>query len=153
MPKNGLFFDILVDFWGPCSGGSKMAFFGLLKYTFGVSGFRGSAASRGVCKCTCCRVRNCYQIKIEKVCRGFLPVQILEDFGGDSPGRFFWTLFPPIMRRNNPTARSTKSKRRIREKAPNVMQINTPTISLRKCNPRGPHESLSPGCRRRGVEF
>ena len=48
IPQNGLL-DILIDFWGPFSGGSKMAFFGLSKALWG---FRGSVGGPGDCNPT-----------------------------------------------------------------------------------------------------
>ena len=45
----------------------------------------------------------------------------LEDFAGDFPGGFFWTLFPTKMRRKNPATESAKKsggpKIKIREKS------------------------------------
>ena len=44
------FSDILFDFSGHFGGGVQNGIFRTLKCTFGVSGFRGSVAGRGVCK-------------------------------------------------------------------------------------------------------
>ena len=44
------FLDILIDFWGPFSGGVKNSFFRALGCTFGVSAFRGSVGGPGDCK-------------------------------------------------------------------------------------------------------
>ena len=49
-PETG-FLDILIDFWGHFSGGSKWHFSDFeMHSSFGVSGFRRSVAGRGVCK-------------------------------------------------------------------------------------------------------
>ena len=70
MPKKGLL-DIFVDFWGHFSGGVQNGIFRTLKCAFGVLGFRGSVAGRGVCNsrtthsmlqfyCIRCSNRSCF---------------------------------------------------------------------------------------------
>ena len=87
-PKTG-FLDILIDFWGHFSRGSKMAFFGLLNALLGFRGFRGSVAGQGVWK------------GISNSCGGGFKINTqISDTGKRKPALNLgstlpWTLFPP----------------------------------------------------------